>query len=88
MPNQGNLNANKGPQAARRVAAGIPPVELPEPDAQAESTFSVFHGVDNSDIASLSNLSPQRSLSGPQVLGLGEPKDRYSGLPDADWGTQ
>ena len=51
MPNQGNLNANKGPQAARRVAAGIPPVELPEPDAQAESTFSVFHGVDNSDIA-------------------------------------
>jgi hypothetical protein len=26
-------------------------VELPEPDAQAESTFSVFHGVDNGDIA-------------------------------------
>jgi hypothetical protein len=47
MPNHGNLNANKGPQAARRVAAGIPP----EPDALAESTFSVFHGVDNGDIA-------------------------------------
>ena len=51
MPKQGSLNANKGPQAARRVAADIPPVELPEPDALAESTFSVFHSVDNGDIA-------------------------------------
>jgi hypothetical protein len=32
QPGQGNLNANKGPQTAHRVAAGIPRVELPEPD--------------------------------------------------------
>lgn len=51
MPGQGNLNANRGPQTAHRVAAGIPCVQLPEPDPDAQSTFSLSHAVDNGDIA-------------------------------------
>jgi len=51
QPGQGNLNANKGPQTAHRIAAGIPRVELPDPEPDAVSTFSLFHSVDNGDIA-------------------------------------
>jgi hypothetical protein len=51
QPGQGNLNANKGPQTAHRIAAGIPRVELPDPDPEAVTTFSLFHSVDNGDIA-------------------------------------
>ena len=51
MPKQGSLNANKGPQTARRVAAGIPRVELPEPEPDSDSTFSLCHAVDNGDVA-------------------------------------
>ena len=51
QPGQGNLNANKGPQTAHRIAAGIPRVELPDPEPEAVTTFSLFHSVDNGDIA-------------------------------------
>jgi hypothetical protein len=51
QPGQGNLNANKGPQTAHRIAVGIPRVELPEPEPDAASTFSLCHSVDNGDIA-------------------------------------
>jgi len=51
QPGKGNLNANKGPQTAHRVAAGIPRVELPEPEPDTVSTFSLFHSVDNGDVA-------------------------------------
>jgi hypothetical protein len=51
QPGQGNLNANKIQQTAHRVAAGIPRVELPEPEPDAVSTFSLCHSVDNGDIA-------------------------------------
>jgi hypothetical protein len=48
---QGNLNDNKGSQTAHRVAAGIPRVELPEPEQDDVSTFSLCHSVDKGDIA-------------------------------------
>ena len=51
LPKQGSLNANKGPQTARRVVEGIPRVELPEPEPDSDSTFSLCHAVDNGDVA-------------------------------------
>ncbi len=51
QPKQGSLNANKGPQTARRVAACIPRVELPEPEPDSDSTFSLCHVVDHGDVA-------------------------------------
>ncbi|NBX18294.1 MAG: hypothetical protein EBR09_13105 [Proteobacteria bacterium] len=51
QPKEGNLNANRGPQTAHRVAAGVPCVHLPEPEPDTVSTFSLSHAVDNGDIA-------------------------------------
>ena len=51
LPGKGNMNSNRIQQIAHRVAAGIPRVELPEPEPDAARTFSLSHSVDNGDIA-------------------------------------
>ena len=52
LPNKGNLNANSNyREKARRAAMCIPGVMLPEPGVDAETTFPVYHAVDNGDIA-------------------------------------
>jgi len=52
LPSKGNLNANSNyREKARRAAMCIPGVMLPEPGVDAESTFAVYHAVDNGDIA-------------------------------------
>jgi hypothetical protein len=52
LPGKGNLNANSNyREKARRAAMCIPGVMLPEPGVDAESTFAVYHAVDNGDIA-------------------------------------
>lgn len=54
MPNNDSLNANSNyREKARRVAMCIPGVMLPEPDTNATETFSLFHAVDNGDMAFL-----------------------------------
>ena len=64
MPKQGSLNANKGPQTARRVAAGIPRVELPEPEPDSDSTFPCATPWTTATLPSSSRPPQPRSMHG------------------------
>jgi hypothetical protein len=51
LPGGGSLNSGRNMQTARRAVMCIPGVMLPEPGADAETTFPVYHSVDMGDVA-------------------------------------